>query len=86
MLKNIMAIAIRLHVEVQHHQLADKDVASYVYELDKLTDAEQWVAPLNPLIGPAGGRQAKRRRTAKMRMFCITKDDGSSIQVQTGSL
>jgi hypothetical protein len=86
-LKNIIAISVSLHLEVKYRKLRDKELMKYVYELDQLTDSSQWVPPLNPFVGPSGGRQTKERNTAvPRRNFCLTTESGSVSNMQVGSL
>lgn len=86
-LKNVIAIAVSLHLEVKYRQLRDKELVKYVYELDKLTDGGQWVPPLNPFIGPAGGRHTKQSNVAvPRRSFQLITENGSVSNMQVGSL
>jgi len=51
-MQNLVAMAVRLHLETTLKMITKEETANYVYSLDSKTDNENWVAPLDPFIGP----------------------------------
>ena len=58
-LSNLTASAVLLHIEVNRRIIMKEEAAEMIYDLDKLTDSDHWVLPLDHLIGPAGARHPK---------------------------
>ena len=56
-----------------------------VYDLDKLTDSDHWVLPLDRLVGPAGARHLKQKaRITQKRMLKFIKEDGTAVDIEVG--
>jgi len=84
-LSNLVALATSLHLEMKQRILTKKKAADLVYELDKLTDLDHCIPPLDALAGPAGARRPKRKaNSAPKRVFKFLKEDGSSVDVEAG--
>ena len=83
-MQNIMAMAIRLHLETIHRIVTKEEAANYVYSLDSKTDNEKWVAPLDPFIGPAGARRSRNPIVPAKRVFEFCKDDGTEVKLNVG--
>lgn len=84
-LSNLAASAVLLHIEVNRRIITKEEAAELIYELDKLTDFQQWVPPFDPLVGPAGARRPKRKaRLSQKRVFEFIKEDGSGIEIEVG--
>lgn len=79
-LSNLVASAVSLHFEVNQRILTKEEVADMIYDLDKLTDTEHWVLPLDRFVGPAGARRPKRKaKPAQKRVLKFIKEDGSAV-------
>ena len=84
-LSNLIASAVSLHFEVSQCTLTKEEAADMIYDLDKLTDSDHWVLPLDHLVGPAGARHPKRKaKHTQKRVLRFTKEDGSSVDVEVG--
>jgi hypothetical protein len=84
-LSNLAASAVLLHIEVIRRILTKEEAAELIYDLDKLTDFQQWVPPLDPLVGPAGARRPKRKaRFLQKRVLEFIREDGSGVEIEVG--
>src|SRR4051812_31824259 len=84
-LSNLAASAVLLHIEVNRCILTKEEAAELIYDLDKLTNFQQWVPPFDPLVGPAGARQPKRKaRLSQKRVLEFIREDGSGIEIEVG--
>ena len=84
-LSNLVASAASFHLEVTQRTLSKEEAADLIYDLDKLTDFDHWVPPLNPFAGPAGARRPKRKSVSTpKRVLKFVREDGSSINIETG--
>lgn len=84
-LTNLIACAVSFHFEVNNRMLTKEEAADMIYDLDKLTDSDHWVLPLDRLAGPAGARRPKRKaRITQKRMLKFIKEDGTAVDVEVG--
>lgn len=84
---NLIALAIRVHLEVKYEITTKDKAAAYIYSVDSSTDSNAWVPPLSPYVGPAGSRgKCKPTTVLPKRTFEFVKDDGSVIPFEIGGL
>lgn len=82
---NLIALAVRVHLEVKYEMITKEKAVAYIYKVDSSTDSNAWIPPLNPFVGPAGAR-GKRKTTITLpkRTFEFVMDDGSVIPLEIG--
>jgi hypothetical protein len=85
-LLNLIALAIRVHLEVKHGGITKEKAAAYIYMVDSSTDSNFWVPPLSLYVGPAGSRGKQKPIVLPRRVFEFVKDDGSIVPLEIGGL
>jgi hypothetical protein len=83
---NLIAMAIRVHLEVKNEQITKEKAVAYVYMVDSSTDFDSWVPPLSPYVGPGGSRGKHRPIVLPRRTFEFVKDDGSIVPFEIGGM
>lgn len=85
-MRNLIALAVRVHLEVKYEKITKEKAAAYIYMVDSSTDFSSWVPPLSPYVGSAGLRGKHRPVLLPRRTFEFVKDDGSIIPFEIGGM
>jgi hypothetical protein len=82
---NLIALAVRVHLEVKYEMITKEKAVAYIYKVDSSMDSNAWIPPLNPFVSPAGARgKCKTTITLPKRTFEFVMDDGSVVLLEIG--